>query len=47
MLTLVMTEHDWEYLRQSNNPDDYGNDYYFISQLFEQNWLPRDTTIIG
>lgn len=21
--------------------DDYENDYYFVSQLFEQNWQPR------
>lgn len=42
-----MTGHNWEDLRHSNNPNVYGNDYYFISQLFEQDWLPRDTTIIG
>ncbi|KAG6362157.1 hypothetical protein INS49_010386 [Diaporthe citri] len=24
---------------------DYGNDYYFIRQLFEQNWTPQSTTV--
>ncbi|KAI7783038.1 hypothetical protein LA080_012633 [Diaporthe eres] len=24
---------------------DYGNDYYFVRQLFEQNWTPQSTTV--
>ncbi|KAI1504438.1 hypothetical protein F5X99DRAFT_40880 [Biscogniauxia marginata] len=30
----------WAKIRQSN---DYENDFYYISQLFEENWLPQPT----
>ncbi|KAI1814466.1 hypothetical protein GGS20DRAFT_576820 [Poronia punctata] len=30
----------WAKLRQSN---DYENDFYYISQLFEENWMPQST----
>lgn len=23
----------------------YSNDYFFVSQLFEKNWVPRDTIV--
>ncbi len=32
-------EKKWERLWAT---DDYEDDYYFVSQLFEFNWLPRD-----
>ncbi|KAI8623895.1 hypothetical protein F5Y19DRAFT_468238 [Xylariaceae sp. FL1651] len=30
----------WTKMRQSN---DYENDFYYISQLFEENWMPQST----
>jgi hypothetical protein len=30
----------WTKLRESN---DYENDFYFISQLYEENWMPQPT----
>ncbi|KAI1083307.1 hypothetical protein F5B20DRAFT_455693 [Whalleya microplaca] len=30
----------WEKVRQSN---DYENDFYYISQLYEENWMPQST----
>jgi hypothetical protein len=31
------TEHDWENIRKESA---YENDYFFVSQLFEENWQP-------
>lgn len=36
------TEDQWDDLHVAK---DYGNDYYFIRQLFEQNWTPQSTTV--
>ena len=36
------TEGQWDDLHVAK---DYGNDYYFIRQLFEQNWTPQSTTV--
>lgn len=36
------TEDQWDDLHMAK---DYGNDYYFIRQLFEQNWTPQSTTV--
>lgn len=43
MLTACcITEDQWDDLHVAK---DYGNDYYFIRQLFEQNWTPQSTTV--
>jgi len=34
----VFLEAHWEHLWQEER---YGDDYYYISQLYEQNWQPR------
>lgn len=36
------TENQWDDLHVAK---DYGNDYYFIRQLFEQNWTPQSTIV--
>ncbi|KAJ0100752.1 hypothetical protein J7T55_003960 [Diaporthe amygdali] len=33
---------EWDELHEAQ---DYGNDYYFIRQLFERNWMPQSTVI--
>jgi len=33
-------ETEWEQLHRG---EDFEDDYYFIGQLFEENWLPRYT----
>ncbi|KAG9257811.1 uncharacterized protein F5Z01DRAFT_692675 [Emericellopsis atlantica] len=34
------SKHDWEKVRARG---DYENDWYFVSQLFEENWQPQST----
>jgi hypothetical protein len=36
----VILGKSWTKLRESN---DYENDFYYISQLFEENWMPQAT----
>jgi hypothetical protein len=37
-LTKIATEAHWEELWQAA---EYENEYYYVSQLYEQNWQPR------
>lgn len=39
---ILQTENQWDDMHEAK---DYGNDYYFIRQLFEQNWTPQSTVI--
>jgi hypothetical protein len=38
---LRLAENQWQELWDGK---EYENDYYFVSQLFEQNWHPRSMT---
>lgn len=37
-LTRAAAERQWEEMWKT---DDYENEYYYVSQLFETNWQPR------
>lgn len=41
--TLINTTEDW--IRRANQIDLYEDDLYFVSQMFEEDWTPRDTVI--
>ena len=40
---LTIAEKSWKLLQQTHA---YGDDYYFVSQLFEQDWKPRVSRIV-
>lgn len=41
MYTWRHTEREWEQLREQNS---YEDDYFFVSQLFEEGWQPRSAS---
>jgi hypothetical protein len=42
ILGLLVTEKDWEDIRARK---EYEEDYFFVSQLFEEKWQPRTTVL--
>ncbi len=43
MTTLTVTAEDK--FRDNNQSNLYEDDLYFVSQMYEENWMPKDTVI--